>query len=213
MKIDAANKIKSARSRKFLASCGIAGPLIYVAVVAVLGYLYPGYSPVSQTMSELGAADAPYPIVMNVAGLGLLGVLVMAFAAGMFHGFRESRYSMVATVLMAASGASLVMAGIYHSDPNGAATSATGLVHAAFAGTTAASGVASMLAISLAMQKDSRWRGYAAFTITMALLGSVLAALYGFDVIEGWKGALQRASMTVAFVWIEVVSFKLVRLP
>jgi len=104
------------------------------------------------------------------------------------------------------------MSGICPCDPNGADTSGTGLAHAVFAATTATFAVASLLVISPAMEKDSRWRGYAVFTLAVALLASVLAALYGLDVFEGWKGALQRISMTVGLVWIEVMSLKLIRL-
>lgn len=69
-----------------LALCGIAGPIIYAAVVIVLGCIQDGYSPARDSMSKLGAVDAPYNLVMNTLGLPLLGLSVVALAAGLHRG-------------------------------------------------------------------------------------------------------------------------------
>ncbi|MFQ5833372.1 MAG: hypothetical protein ACE5H4_11755 [Candidatus Thorarchaeota archaeon] len=46
--------------RSRLVMAGIVGPVIYAVVLVGLGLLEPGYDPISQSMSELGAVDAPY---------------------------------------------------------------------------------------------------------------------------------------------------------
>lgn len=213
MKATTRIKTTNAISLRFLALCGIVGPFIYASVVGVLGALYPGYSHMSQTMSELGAANAPHALVMNIAGLGLLGLMIIAFAAGLHQGIKDGRSASIGTLLIAVSGASLVMTAAFPCDPRGAEASITGLVHGAFATTGAVCLVIGLLVISPMMARDNLWRGYATFSIAAAILASVLASLYGFDVFEGWKGAMQRISMGVALVWIVVMAFRLLRLP
>ena len=71
---------------RILALCGIVGPIIYAIVLTVLGLLWPGYNPISQYMSELGAVDAPHPIVMNVLGFQLLGIFMIDFGFGLYRG-------------------------------------------------------------------------------------------------------------------------------
>lgn len=112
MKATTRIKTTNAISLRSLALCGAVGPFIYASVVGVLGALYPGYSHMDQTMSELGAANAPHALVMNMAGLGLLGLMIMAFAAGLPQGVRDGRSAGIGTLLIAVSGAPLVMTAI-----------------------------------------------------------------------------------------------------
>ena len=212
MKAIAAIQIKNAVSRRFLALCGLAGPIVYVTVVAVLGHLYPGYSHLSQTMSELGAADAPHALVMNIAGIALLGVMIMAFAAALHQGSSQRGRTTFGTVLIAASGASLVMTAVFPCDTGGEITLA-GQLHGVFAAVGSVCMVVGMLITALILYEDSRWRSYAVLSVAIALLASALAVFYGLDIIEGWKGALQRISMGVALLWVVVVAVRLLRLP
>lgn len=212
MKVATVSRTGNAISLRLLALSGVVGPLIYASVVAVLGRLYLGYSHLSQTMSELGATNAPHALIMNLAGLGLLGVMTMAFAAGLRQGIGHGGSATFGTVLIAASGASLVMTAVFPCDTGGQITTA-GQVHGAFAIMGAVCMVIGMLIISLALPRDSRWQRYAVFSVLIALLASLLGGLHGFDVIEGWKGALQRLSMGVGLLWMVVMSFKLLRLP
>lgn len=45
--------------RKFLLSCGIVSSMLYMGMNIFVPRLFDGYSPVSQTVSELSAIDAP----------------------------------------------------------------------------------------------------------------------------------------------------------
>ncbi len=212
MKVFAAARTGSDISHKVLALGGVVGPMLYASVVAVLGELYPGYSHLSQTMSELGAADAPHALLMNIAGLGLLGVMIMSFAGGLYQGLRKSRITAVSALVIVGAGMSLVMTAIFPCD-TGDQTTYTGQIHGVFATVGAVFMVLGMLILSPTFFREARWRGYAVLTVTVAVLSSVLAGMYGFDVIEGWKGALQRISMGTALIWVEAVSFRLLHLP
>jgi len=45
-------------------------------VLAVLGFLWPAYCPIGQSVSKLGAVDAPQAILMEILGFQLLGIFM-----------------------------------------------------------------------------------------------------------------------------------------
>ena len=69
---------------------GIASPLILGLAVFVGGWQYPGYSHVSQFISELGATGAPSPSILNFGGLIPAGALTVAFALAMYWKYRSA---------------------------------------------------------------------------------------------------------------------------
>lgn len=202
-------KITRLESQRVLALCGMAGPIAYAVVVAVLGYLEPDYSHVTQSMSELGAVCAQYAVVMNTAGLPLLGVLLMAFALGLLRGVVDSRTLRVGTALVALSGFSLVMTAVFPCDPGCIDVSTTGKTHSVFATIAAFALLVGNLFLAPAVWRDNRWRGYARYTFASAMVAMAVSALYGLGLIDGLDGALQRASMGVSLVWVEVMAVRL----
>ena len=54
-----------------------------VLAIVVAGALHPEYSHLSQFVSELGAAGAPNPGILNFGGLVPAGVLTFLFAIAM----------------------------------------------------------------------------------------------------------------------------------
>lgn len=61
---------------------------MYFGVVLVASATWPGYSHVTQYVSELGSAEAPYPWLFNSV-IVLAGVAAVAGAAGMLRFFRR----------------------------------------------------------------------------------------------------------------------------
>jgi len=102
-------------TQKLLAFCGIIGHVTYAIVLFTLGFIQPDYNCFTQLMSELGAVNAPYSLIMNTVGFPLLGILILAFALGLQRCIKGS--FKIGPVLIALSGASLVMTGIFPCDP------------------------------------------------------------------------------------------------
>lgn len=82
-----------ADTQRLLAACGIAGPLIFVTVVAILGFIRPDYSHATQLVSELGEPGEPYAMIMNVFGFILFGLSMIPFAVGLHWGISKGRWS------------------------------------------------------------------------------------------------------------------------
>lgn len=195
--------------RRLAAVCGIAVPIISLVVVLTMSYLHLGYSTVTQRISELGAAGAPYAIVMNLAGLIVSGVLVMVLSLGLYLGVRDGRASIIGAALLALSGAALVMTGIFTLDAGGLAVSGPGMAHGFFARIGESAIIVAALAMSFGLKKDERWHAYALYCLMTAVVATALYLLIDLDFVAPWKGIMQRLLVTVPLMWIEVMSVRL----
>lgn len=195
-----------------LAICGIVGPILYVLVVITLGTLEPDYSHLSQTMSVLGAADARYNIIMNTAGFSLLGLLFIAFSAGLDHSIADGRFSKIGPTLIALSGISLIMIGIFPCDLDSVDMTTGSKIHSTFVAVAILAMILSLIAISPRLWGDDRWRSYVAYTIWTMLMMLIVAVIYGFGGFESWEGALQRILMAFPLIWMEVMAIRILHL-
>ena len=198
--------------QRLAAACGIAGPIMSSVILLIVSQLHPGYSIITQRISELGGADAPYATFMNLFGMELPGILIILLSWGLYAGVRGGISAKVGSILLALSGAALVMAGVFHVDTVHAEMSRSGLAHGFFARMGEFAIIVAPLIMSFGLKKDGRWRGYALFCMATAIAATALYVVYQFDFIAPWKGLVQRMVVTVPLVWIEVMSIKLMRL-
>jgi len=208
---------RQASTQRLLAICGIIAPILYAIVVIILGLLRPGYDHIAQSMSQLGEVGGPDAIIMNTAGFALLGALMIAFAFGLHRGISEGKGLKIGPALVALSGAALVMAGIFPCDPAGVDISMVGITHYVFVTISAFAMILAPLALSPRLRRDRLWQSYVAYSlITVVVVGAISAlfiiTVYGFNVFEPWKGVLQRVSMVVPLLWMEVMAIRLLRL-
>ncbi len=75
----AARRDGSEGMTRWLLSAGIVGPVLFVLAFTIAGALRPGYSPVRDVVSDLGAGPGSW---LQNANFAVFGVLLLAFAAG-----------------------------------------------------------------------------------------------------------------------------------
>ena len=98
-----ARKSSVGQWQKFLLACGIMSSLLYIAMNVFVPMFYPGYSVVTQTVSELSAIGAPTRMLWFVPGI-LYSLLIVAFGWGVYSSSDQSRYLRLAGTLMIISG-------------------------------------------------------------------------------------------------------------
>ncbi len=203
---------RSDTTQRLLAICSIIGPISYTIVVIILGFLQPGYNHITHRLSELGEAGGQNAIVMNTAGVALLGILMVAFAFGLHRGIGEGKGSKIGPALLALSGTAWVMTGIFPRDPVWGDVSMVGVTHTVFTIISAVAIMLAPLALSLRLKDDSLWKGYQYYSLATAIVAGVISTVYEFKVLEQWMGALQRVLMGVLLLWVEVMAIRLLRL-
>jgi hypothetical membrane protein len=196
---------------RFLAMCGIFGPIIYSIVLLNLGFFTPGYDHFSQYMSELGAVDAANPWLMNILGFLLLGILMMLFSVGLDQGIQPGPSGKLGPLLVFLSGLALVFVAFFPCDPGCNNTSFIGLMHGNAAFVAQFALVGAPLFLLFRLDHDDRWRRYVVFSLFVAIIGAMLGVLFQFDVLSEWVGLMQRLSFGILFVWLVVMGIKLFR--
>jgi len=96
--------LRNMNTLRVLAVCGIIGPVLFTGLVVIISYLRPGYSHMSQAISELGEVGAPNAIVQDTNFI-LVGLLIIAFSFGLHRGISEGRGSKVGPALVIIFGA------------------------------------------------------------------------------------------------------------
>jgi hypothetical protein len=87
-----------------------------------------------------------------------------------------------------------------------------GITHSVFAMISAFAMMLAPLALCPRLYRDRLWQGYLYYSLATVIVAGLISAVYGFNFFEPWNGALQRASMGVALLWMEVMAIRLLRL-
>lgn len=196
------------RLSRYLAACGIAVPLVFVALMALGGFLQEGYSHVSQAVSELGGVEADRPIVQNL-NFVVTGLLVMSLALGLHRAVGQGGRSVAGPLLIGMFGLGTTVAQpLLPCDPGCDFVTLTGTMHNV---TGMASFVALIVGIALTagrFRESREWRAFATPSrITAAVALLALIAWIGVAKaaeVESLNGVLQRVFIGIALAWIGV---------
>jgi hypothetical membrane protein len=193
----------------FLAACGMLGPVLYVVTWIVAGLLYPGYNQLTQATSELTSKAAP-PAAAAVANFGgiALGLLLIAFAFGLYRGVCHSRWLLIGAILVGLFGLVCVIQPFFPVDPGVASLSWQNVMHNAVYVISGVALIPGLLVLSVAFARDSNLRPYRWYT----LITPALILLSGIDVGLFPSGVPERLSILMILAWFEVVAFRLLRI-
>jgi hypothetical membrane protein len=98
-----------------LAWLAIAGQVAFIAAWIVASALQPGYSPIDQAISELGARNAAHPWIVNT-GIVILGVAVAALGPCVLAVLPARRATRIAAAGFVVSGVAIALAAAFPID-------------------------------------------------------------------------------------------------
>jgi hypothetical membrane protein len=196
---------------RWSALAGVVGPILFLAVLTILGFLRPGYSQISQAGSDLGIG--PNAWILNLTFV-INGLLLIAFAIsfflGMHHVFGRG-LRLACLVLLLLSGMGWMAAGIFTEAP------ATVTLHWALGFPLAfALPIVVCIIVSRQWRRVSEWRGYGRYSLFTAL--GVVASIflsYAFFIpgspLSGIQvgGLIERFLILVVFAWYVVIGWRL----
>jgi hypothetical membrane protein len=180
---------------------GIIGPIWFVTLVIVQGILQPNYSHIAMPISALEAWPEGW---MQRLNFFVFGTLLAAFTIGVHRAIAPTQFGLIGIVLLLASSAGIVMAGIFPwISVNGVPTETPAHVVGAVLAFLCASLGLSIL--SRRMAADPDWRDLSSYVLTTGIVMLLLfIALGGFAIDDGaplhaWAGLLQRV---LVGIWI-----------
>ena len=204
----------------WLGRLALAGPIAFTTAWLVGGLVQDEYSFQREDISALAAMDAQYAWIM-ITGFVLLGAGTVALAAGLASTLRY-RSAVIGSVLLMIAGIGLAVAGLARNDcsenlPTCAALVDAGevswhhQVHNIVSLIIFLALIAAPLVFARAFGRDDRWRPLRTYSIVTGLLGFALLVLYVIASAGTWNGLAQRAFVSVLFLWLAVVGFRLSR--
>lgn len=207
---------------KWAGVAGTAGPLIWWVVVVVLGLLWPEYSAVTNTISEVAAVGAPYAVVQQL-NFYVLGVSILVFAGGLLAWSHRGWRLVLGVSLLFVFGIGVIVAGYFQVDPNNL-DAATSQYHDAASLITFPVAVLGVIITSWGLSHDDGWPGYrhrfVPLGIAVLAIGSFVILILGLTSAPrvegfrsvGWGGLGQRIFLLVLTGWLAYHGRSLYRL-
>jgi len=202
------SKGKRIISVQLFALAGVVGPIFFVLMFTIAGWLVPDYSPLRQSVSSLGA-EGPHTWIQNT-NFVIFGLLLLAFAVGFFQQMREvlkREGLVVSTVLLVLTGAGLVNDGFF---TEGSVTTLHGLLHGLGFLIIFGSLIAALFLIGGQLRPIAAWRGYGWYSMITGLitLGLLVLSAALADPLQ-MAGLFQRFLAGEAFAWYVVMGCRL----
>ncbi len=150
---------------------GVVGPIVFVVAVTIDGLLRPGYSPVHQSISDLGVG--PNGSLMDAIGV-VLGLLWIGFAVALAWIVRPAAargWLWLGSAFLTLRGLSFITVAIFTDAP------ATVRIHSLGGAIGLTSLMAALLAIGIALRRNELWRGWGSYTLAACLATLVLIAI------------------------------------
>jgi hypothetical membrane protein len=193
-------------NKKIFAICGILAPVSFTVFLVIFSILTPGYSNLTNAVSELGTSDAPYALAWSVFGFVLVGLLIAAFAWGLHADLRQSPGAIGVPTLIGISGIGFAALGLFPADA-GFAPSVRTTLHFTMVSINFLPFLLATFVFAIRLQSNEYWKKWILFSIIMGILG--IASFFIPKSIPG--GLSQRIGLAAYFLWLFVNSLALLR--
>jgi len=184
---------------RLLASCGIAGPVLFTAAWVASSLLQTGHSAGAVQLSGLAAMDARDPQIMMAGFIGL-GACSVAFGTALG---RLPAAGSAGPWLVRAAGVATVAAGLFRRDhllltgPGFAGESWHNQVHDLVSAAAYAAMIAAPLVLARSFRGDPDWAGLSRPLQVLALVSAAALALFASGAVQPWNGTVQRVAVTL----------------
>ena len=208
---------------RFLIMGGAIGPLLFIIVLLIEGATRPGYSAWHHYGSSLSLGDQGW---IQIANFLVCGLLTLCFAMGLRQVFRTGRGSVWGPILLGVFGLTLIVAGLFVTDPSlgyppGTHSSGPQTLHGTIHGVAGLIAFSSVALASFVMARrfagDPDWKGWARYSRVTGVLiavffiaATVVSALDENGVLPGSPtGLFQRIAIIVGWSWIALLAIRL----
>lgn len=196
---------------KAFAVCGIIAPILYLLMVIIGGALIPGYSHISETVSELLVAGAPNRTLL-AALMIISSILGILFPIGLHRGINEGKGSKVGPVFLIIVSVLTIFTTYFPQDPGGPPVTFAGTVHVVLIIPMVILSLGAFLAFWRRLKGDSQWAGYGRYSLITFVVAIPLGIVSAVSLDSPYVGLLERISVAVILQWGFVMAIKLFRL-
>lgn len=192
-------------------ACGVIAPVWWALMIVYCASQFPGYSHLTDFISELAAKRSPTELLMRDAGFLATGGLYLVFAATLAWHFRSDRLAWLAAFLLALSGLARIGAGLNQCEPGcvSDAISAAQDWHYRYAATGYWLTMCAAIVWGFVANRDPRLRHLLALGIGTATWCAV--SLVMMELHADWQGLFQRLASGILSVWVLLLALSVWR--
>ncbi|WP_374596804.1 DUF998 domain-containing protein [Brevundimonas sp.] len=197
--------------RKLTILCGTASLLTLAVVIIAAPFGYPGYDPLSQYVSEMGARGTATGAWVSTAFI-VSGLLLAAFWLLCAAVFLRSPLALIGFILCALNGAGLVFGGVFPCDFECAVegASASGMLHELLGGLGYLLGIAGVFVLAIASRGWPGSRGLFPLGLACGTVAALMIPIIGPEF--PWHGAAQRLLEAAFATWTIAIMIAIARL-
>lgn len=208
-------RAKQGISTRWFTLGGLVGPVLFVLVFTIAGFLRPGYSAIYQVISDLGIG--PNAWLLN-SDLVIFGLLIIIFAIGFFYEMRtiiSSKWLKASTVFLVFPGIGIASDAFFADDIfKNYPTTLHGILHALGFMLAFASFSIALIIIGCQLRGSPEWRKHGRYALITAfltlVLGIGLRLLRIIGILTPATGGLtERFLLSIALSWYVVMGYRL----
>jgi hypothetical protein len=202
----AQNRLKTC---KFFDLAGIIGTILFLSIMFTLDVIQLKYNPILQTISDL--VHGSYGWLQTLAFI-LYGLFFFVFGIRLYSKTIRKKGSFVGACFFSITSIGFFLLAVFPSQANALELTLKGFIHNSVAGLVSTSFIIGCIAFAVHFMADPRWKHYWFYTIMTVALCLTFALLWALLPPE-WQltGLSERALLLCGFVWVSVVSIKLVK--
>ncbi len=189
---------------------GIIAPLVFLIVMLIVEALQPGYNPIQDTISRLVLGLYGW---FQTLSFFLVGFLLVVFTVRLYISMLRKVTSMVGTAFFFLSSLGFFVLGAFPVNFDETVLTPQLLVHYAAVTEAVTFFVLGCFAFAVYFRIDSQWNRLWLYTVITATMCFVFFLLWVLTPTNWqWRGLSERVVVAIGFLWVEVVSIRLLRL-
>jgi hypothetical protein len=205
--------------KRLAAWAGIIGPVLFVAVFTIEGWLRPGYNALSTYVSALSLGPRGWVQMVNFI---VLGALLLAFTAGVASEFQTGKASKGGPILLAIIAILFMVSGPFRMDPTGTPlgqVTAHGTIHGLAGGIIFVLMPITCFVFLRRFRSDADWRSLQWWTLGLGILIAAAVILLTVaskspsveSIFIDWLGLIQRTIIAPFMLWVFIFALILRR--
>jgi hypothetical membrane protein len=198
-------------NRRFLYLCGMVAPLWFVFMAILGGAIRPGYSHITDTVSELFAPGSTNKSFLDILHT-IFAALLILFGIGLLVFFQRTeqlkRMGQASACLFILMGfVSVMTATVFPQDPWGTPATFAGEMHKLLSGVIGILSMFSMLLIGIWLVRTKTSPGFGVYTFITIGMVVITAVLFAASTGGPLMGLSERIAALVGFQWTFALAY------
>ncbi len=203
---------QSKRDLALLGLGGVIAPIQFTVLMYIAGLLRPGYSHVTQQISELGEIGGSTAAIQNT-GFFVAGLLIIAVSWGFHKGVTGGEGSRTGPLFLTLAGIGLIGVSVFRCDPGCPfGGSLSNQIHLSMFLLAVITASIALVFFSTRLKRDQLWRRYRVYSIASGILTlGILIAWFTTPFGEIlMTGGTERLITVIPLLWLEIMSIRLI---